>query len=174
MSSFNDGFSGEKIEWDRHYNLLFIEIHPFVRKQGLLKTKEGLDGNKVSNLGVYDINNETLNYLFTENDNKEILSYYFEKSYDKKNKRMEFSSHFSNLINNEKIKKRAISDRLFFITKGKEEKSFEFWKSEKSGNNKQKIKDFSIKDFWKIDVANKKILFFRKSSNRVHIDSFDW
>jgi len=166
-------YSGRETEIDSEFNFLYVTIHPTVN-QGILMASAEMDKSITSNIGIYNLKDGTTSYLFDQNENKRILSFYFEKNYNEAHHRIDFNNSTSHIINNEKIDKRATMDRLFVVTEGNSKEELELWRFTKAGDSKQLVKTFSEKDAWKLDVVNQKILFIRKSPHKVQVDSFDW
>ena len=160
-------------EYDREFNLLYIKVNPTL-KTGIVKSKRHIDENILSNLAIYDIEKDNLIHFFEKEEQKTIMAYLYETSYNEKLEKMTFNRSSHNIFNNDKIPKREKSDKLFVITKKPGGEECEMWVSSRLGHDKKLIQTFPKNLDWKIDVFNKKVLFIYKLENEIRVESIDW
>lgn len=160
-------------DYDRDFNLLYIEVNPTIRT-GIVKSKKEVDGNKVSNLAIYNIETGDLTYFFEKGSKQNIRHYFFEVFYDEEKERMRLNKESRMIFNNKKIPKRPASDILFLVNEKENKEEVELWQSSKKGENKKLVKTFSKKMDWRIDVFNQKILFLYQLENEVRVEAIDW
>jgi len=161
------------IEVEKNFNLMYVTVNPSISK-GIVMAKSELDTQRITNLGIYNLNTSELTYLFKQGANQELRTLLFESCYDEDKKRIEFNNESNHLINNRSIANREISNLLFLVREGKKTGEFEFWKSTKDGQEKELIRTFNNDEIWRLDVKNRKLIFIEKLSDQLNVNEYEW
>jgi hypothetical protein len=162
-----------RLDSDRDLNLLYVQINPTIRT-GITRSKKEVKTNTISNLAIYEIGKDKLSYFFEKGSMNNIKYYFYETSYNEQLERMDFSMENHRIFNNKKIEKRELADKLFLVNENEESDELELWVASKLGADKKIVKVFSKNLDWRIDVYNKKVLFFHKIENGIKVESIDW
>ncbi len=162
------------LECERDFNLLYLEINPTIRT-GITKNKKNINSGIISNLAIYEVENDKLSYFFEEGSLNNIKYYIYETSYHEESQKINFNNEkYGLIINNNKIEKRKLADKLFIVNEKPGGNEYELWISSKLGQDKKRVNTFPKGLEWKIDVYNQKIFFIYKKENGVKIESIHW
>jgi hypothetical protein len=132
-----------------------------------------------SNIAVYDITKNQINYIFNTPVKQTIIGFSFESSFNEKFKTIEFNNieittDYQNGLNyafsnNFNITNRPLSNNLIVITEDFEHKNKTIWICDKYGNNLRKAFEFTNDWSWDIDVRNQTIRLSRQINSKIEI-----
>jgi len=130
---------------------------------------------------IFNTKNNVITKLFNDNNPRNIIKLYFERSYNGKSRSINFggsrSAYFRTnrfIRNNNNIKSRKPRDKLLIVASNYKGNSISFWSSRKNGLNLKKIVTYERPFKWHIDVYNKKLRIITTKRNSLVIKSFDW
>ncbi len=129
----------------------------------------------ITNLAIYDTLAKTTSYFFDNKENQQILDLVYETGYDRRERSMDFYTYRSSkILHNRLTEERPAVNKIILLREGKKKGTYEFWQSDKKGENKILLHTSNSKDQWRIDVKNRKLLFFEKTANEVHVEEYAW
>ncbi len=137
----------------------------------------GFNSKTYGNLSVYDLQADSSKLLFDGKEERSIRVVMFEKSYDEKEKKMEFAEprwgSFM-IANNEGIERRAPKNKLLIVVYRPDTEINELWISDLSGTKPELItSDFNESDL-RLDVKNEMIRILETDGLNLKIKSYKW
>jgi hypothetical protein len=166
--------------YDSTYNYLYLQVHNLPKettnRTAFSRKKSSIAAPPINwtNVAIYDIVADDTRYLLETDPTRKIKLFLFEQEYHAEQQKMVFNNNIGNIINNKELPATAPKDKLLVVLENTEQKSFEFWSSDKQGKNLQLLKRIAWDLTWKLDIKNNKILFIQPLSNAVNIEAIDW
>jgi hypothetical protein len=166
--------------YESTYNYLYLQVHNLPKetttRSAFSRKKSSIAAPPINwtNIAIYDIATDSTRYLFDTNPDRKIKLFLFEQEYNAEQQKIIFNSNIGNIINNKELAVSSPKDKLLLVLEKTEQKSFEFWSSDKQGKNLQLVKTIDWNLTWKLDIQNNKILFIQPLPNAVHIEAIDW
>ena len=170
IASYYD--SGNRLnEYDQDTGYFYTLVKQ-TEERGLLKGSY----TKAVDIYIYFPKENKGKYLFSSNNNKEIVTVLYEKEYDNSKKSMVFNSCDNSYAvkNNKGIKERELKDKILVYLFDKEKNKYELWQSNKKGEDLKLLKGISKKTNWHIDVLNSQIRFISQKDQEIKIENLDW
>ncbi len=162
-------------EYDRQFNLFYLSIHPKAKKLMGGKKDTGYDLTKVSNIVIYDVSNQSSKILFEEVSDKEVITHVlFETEYNEQQQEILFNRHSSKIQNNHTIAHRQLYNQLLICQENTDTHHKKLWISKKDGSSKKLLAELDATTEWRLDVYNRKIRTFTRSSENPLIEDYDW
>jgi hypothetical protein len=129
------------------------------------KAKPKLLRNKVtSNIAVYDIAQNTINYIFKDTEVRQLVAFFYESQYQTQEQSIVFNEDYddeyhyygnqSRVVNDQRIPNRALSPNLILVTKDPATSLKTVWICDKHGNNLSKMLEYDESWDPEIDVRN--------------------
>ncbi|MEW7289196.1 hypothetical protein [Aquimarina sp. 2304DJ70-9] len=162
-------------EYDRAHNLFYLSIHPKAKK--LIGNKKDADDDltKVSNIVIYDVTHKRSKVLFDNVTDKEVITHLlFETGYDEKMQEIIFNRQSSKIQNNHAIAHRQTYNQLLICQENIDTHDKKLWISKKDGSSLTLLAELDPTTEWRLDVYNRKIRTFRRSTENPSIQDYDW
>ncbi len=163
---------GLTMTYEPLHHLYYIEVYPSSKSGGFGRPKSSLNTTTISNIAIYEVLENRTTYLFEEDPHRVILTYLFEIEYLKESQSIRLNQQAYYCINNQKIKPRVPSNKLWVVVQNNTK--LEFWQANKQGQNLKLVRTISEKTSWKVDILNQKIIFVQSLPNAVEIQAIDY
>ncbi|MEL6560106.1 MAG: hypothetical protein AAFQ94_18090 [Bacteroidota bacterium] len=161
-------------EYERAFNLFYLSMH--LPKKGRLSSKsdENLDFTRITNIAIYDINQNSTSYLFSESsDTSVVTDLIYEVGYNDNSRRMTFNKENSLITNNRNIDERSPFDKLIVCQLFEDTEKQKIWSFTKKGEHQTLIAEIDHQTHWRLDVYNQKIITFKRSVEHVEFNDYD-
>lgn len=167
--------------YEPNLNLQFFGIKDTIK---YVDKKKDLTAYVVSNVAIYDITNNKINYAFKDTVKRQIIGFYFESKYIDEHKTVEFNNSYepsetekSGLFqhsNNRNVASRPLSNNLLIVTEDLITNNLTFWIADKYGNAIKKEIEINKDWNWEIDVKNRLVRFSKQIHHKIEINNLKY
>jgi len=160
--------------YDPVTGLYYKAIVDVEKSKGLLSSSKS--SRKITNLVIYDPQNDTHKLLFDKNSKRSISFVFFESAY--KNNTIQFNgaegTYNPAIKNNTSVAERKPNDKLLIGFRDDDKKVTDLWVSKKDGTELQKLTSVRFGSTWHIDVKNSILRVVTISNQDLMIKNYPW
>ncbi len=159
----------------RHLEMKYNLFYCSVQREVTVPDPRGKEETHkiISNLAVYDIQNQTTSYLFDDDNHENVCAFFFESANDDKGADIGFfipnSRPKPQILGILRSENRLPSDKMYIITFNFTTENYTFWYADKTGSNLTKGCEFPLYADFYIDVNNRVFRFVKQVGLKIEI-----
>ncbi|MBP8082802.1 MAG: hypothetical protein KAZ87_06320 [Spirochaetes bacterium] len=157
---------------------VYIDSFDFQTEQYFYSVRNAVDDeNEVINICLYNIKNNSVNYVFPYNNKEEIINFYYQIGYKTDEGRMlmfprDSVSQYRALP--PAVDTQKASRNMIIVTYSKSSKMKTLWLCSKDGSGLKKLAEFGSDTRFEIDTMYNKILLIKQEGNKLKIDPYNY